>query len=266
MRRNLHRARIVAFYTLTGALTLFTTVELFSHLLRNTPVATQWTGGPHHIHAVAHAILNAVLIAALATQLHPRVRRIAGLQQFLVAAFFGLAVSLIAKRGFADLDFPVFNFTLYSVAGLIIAALHPSRGELFNPGKPSAWTAGIALIAMVPLAAYAAAEAAKQLSGIDPVHAEVGHWALMAGLASSLVGVIGLTALRTEGWRLPLWSAGLATLALGIASIAMPTEASSFGLLAGTAAVLWGAASIAVSEILYRRADKLLIAPAVRPI
>ena len=107
---------------------------------------------------------------------------------------------------------------------------------------------------------------AKQLSGIDPVHAEVGHWALMAGLASSLVGVIGLTALRTEGWRLPLWSAGLATLALGIASIAMPTEASSFGLLAGTAAVLWGAASIAVSEIAYRRPNSLSIDPAVRPI
>ena len=257
---NLHRARIVAFYTVTAVVTLFTTVEFFSHLLLNTPVATQWTGGPHHIHALAHATLNAVLIPALATQLYPRARRIAGMQQLLVAALFGLAVSLIAKRGFADLDFPVFNFTLYSVAGLIIAALHPSRGELFKPGKPSVWTAGIALIAMVPLAAYAAAEAAKQLSGVDPVHAEVGHWALMAALASSLVGVIGLTALRTDGWRLPLWSAGLATLALGIGSIAMPAEASSFGLLGGTAAVLWGAASIAISEIAYRRPNKLSIA------
>ena len=263
--RNLHRARTIAFYTLTAVLTFFTTFEFFAHLPVNTPVATQWTAGSHHIHALAHATLNALLVPAMATQLYPRVRKIAGMQQFLVVAFFGLAVSLVAKRGFANLDFPVFNFTLYSVMGLIIATLHPSRGDLLRFRQPSARAGGIALLAIVPLAAYGATEAGKQMSGFDPAHALVGHWALMAGLASSLIGVIGLTALRTEGWRLPLWSAGLAMVALGIGSVAMHSEPSSFGLMGGTAAVLWGAASIAILEIAYRRANKLSIATAGRP-
>jgi hypothetical protein len=103
----------------------------------------------------------------------------------------------------------------------------------------------MAVVAFVPAIVYAALEVAKQQSGTDPVHSGVGHFALMASLAVVLAALAGLAALRTEGWRLPLWSAGLAVVALGLGSIAFPIEASSLGLVGGLVAVAWGVAFIA---------------------
>jgi hypothetical protein len=99
-------------------------------------------------------------------------------------------------------------------------------------------------LAFVPLIAYAAVEVSKQLSNAQPAHAIVGHFALMGALGVALAGLAGLAALRTEGWRLPLWSAGLAVAALGAASIAFPSEASSFGLVGGVLAIAWGGSFI----------------------
>jgi hypothetical protein len=237
--RNLHRARVAAFYALSALLTLFLTFELFAHFFAPTPVVTDWAHG-HHVHSIAHAVLTAVLIAAVAVGLHPRSRRIAGLQALLLVNVLGLLVSLIAWQGFHNLAFPVFNFTLYGVIAVIVAALHPERGRLFARGHLDAGLLVMAAVAFIPLIAYAAGEVSKQLSNAQPAHAVVGHFALMAALAVSLAGLAALAALRTEGWRLPLWSAGLAVAALGAASIALPSEASSFGLVGGALAIAWG--------------------------
>jgi hypothetical protein len=243
LRRNLHRARVVAFYALSALLTLFLTFELFAHFLLPTPVVTDWAHG-HHVHAIAHAILTAVLIAAVAVGLHPRTRRIAGLQGLLLINALGLFVSVIAWQGFHNLAFPVFNFTVYGVIALIVAALHPERGRLFARGNVDPRLVAMGGLAFLPLVAYAAAEVSKQLSNAEPAHSVVGHFALMAALAVALSGLAGLAALRTEGWRLPLWSAGLAVAALGAASIALPTEASSFPLVGAILAIAWGASFI----------------------
>jgi hypothetical protein len=241
--RILHRARIVAFSGLSGLFTLFLTVELFAHLLLPTPVVTDWAAG-HHVHSLAHFVLTAILIPAVGVGLYPRMRRIAGLQGLLLVQVLGLLVSVIAWQGFHNLMFPVFNFTLYGVIALILAALHPERGRLFTGGAIEPGLAAMAALAFVPLLVYAAGQVAKQLSNAEPAHAVVGHFALMAALAVALPGLAGLAALRTEGWRLPLWSSGLAVGALGLGSIAFPSEASSFGLVGALAAIAWGATFI----------------------
>jgi hypothetical protein len=128
-----------------------------------------------------------------------------------------------------------------TVFALTLAALHPERGRLFARGDADPRLLAIALLAVLPLVAYAAIEVSKQLSNAEPVHAAVGHFAMMGALALALLGLAGLAALRTEGWRLPLWSAGLAVATLGTASIAFPSEASSFRLVGAVLAIAWGA-------------------------
>jgi hypothetical protein len=241
--RILHRARIVAFYGLSGLFTLFLTFELFAHLLGPTPVVTDWARG-HHIHSLAHFVLTAVLILAVGGGLHPFTRRIAGLQGLLLVQVLGLIVSVVAWQGFHNLEFPVFNFTLYGVIAVILAVLHPERGRLFTGGAIEPRLAAMAGLAFLPLMVYAVGQVAKQLSNAEPVHAVVGHFALSGALAVGLLGLAGLAALRTDGWRLPLWSSGLAVVALGMGSIAFPSEASSFGLVGGLAAIAWGATLI----------------------
>jgi hypothetical protein len=235
----LHRARVGAFYALSGLLTLFLTFELFAHLIAPTPVVTDWPHG-HHIHAIAHAVLTAVLIAAIAVGLHPRTRRIAGMQGLLLVTGVGFLVSILAWQGLHNLAFPVFNFTLYGTVAVIVATLHPERGRLFVRGRLDPGLAVMAVLAFVPMVAFAVVEVSKQLSGADPAHSIVGHFALMGALGVALPALAGLAALHTEGWLLPLWSAGLAVAALGAASIAFPSEASSFGLVGGILAIAWG--------------------------
>jgi len=179
--RIFHGARVAGFYGLSGLFTVFLTFELFAHLLVATPVVTDWAHG-HHVHSLAHFVLTAVLIPAVGLGLHPRTRRIAGLQALLVVQVFGLGVSLIAWRGFHDLDFPVFNFTLYGVVSLLLALLHPQRGRLFARGAVQPRLLALAGLAFVTLLVYASAEVAKQVSNVEPIHAVVGHFALMGAL------------------------------------------------------------------------------------
>ena len=196
--RNLHRARVGAFYALSALLTLFLTFELFAHFLAPTPVVTDWAHG-HHVHSIAHAVLTAVLIAAVAVGVHPRTRRIAGLQGLLLVTVVGFLVSVFAWQGIHNLAFPVFNFTLYGSIALIVAALHPERSQLFAPGRIEPGLLAMAVLAFLPLLAFAAVEVSKQLSNAEPAHAVVGHFALMGALAVALAAVAGLAALRTEG-------------------------------------------------------------------
>ena len=198
-------------------------------------------------------MLTALLIPAIGCGLHPRLRRIAGLQGLLLITGLGLAVSTIAWKGLHDLDFPVANFSLYGGIALIVALLHPQRRRLFAGGSFEPKLAIMFGFAAVPLLVYAVDQALKQQAGADPVHSAAGHFALTAALAVALLADAGLATLRTDGWRLPLWSAGLGVAALGAGGVALSSESSSFGLVGGIAALAWGAAFISVGT---RSAEK----------
>jgi hypothetical protein len=185
--RILHRARVGAFYGLSGLFMLFLTLELFAHLLLPTPVVTDWASG-HHVHSLFHFVLTAVLIGAVGGGIHPRTRRIAGLQGLLLLPALGLLVSVIAWQGLHSFAFPVFNFALYGAIALILAVLHPDRGRLFTAGAIEPKLAAMAFLALVPLLAYATGQVANQLSNAEPVHAVPGHFALSGALVLFEVG------------------------------------------------------------------------------
>ena len=161
--------RVGAFYALSALLTLFLTFELFAHFLAPTPVVTDWAHG-HHVHSIAHAVLTAVLIAAVAVGLHPRIRRIAGIQELLLITVVGFLVSVIAWQGIHNLAFPVFNFTLYGSVAVIVAALHPERGQLFASGRIEPALLVLALLAVLPLIVYAGVELSKQQTNAQPAY------------------------------------------------------------------------------------------------
>lgn len=241
MGRLLHALRLTAFYGLSALFTLFLSLELFAHLVLPTPVLTQWAA-PHHVHAAAHAVLTAILIPTVGLGLHPRLRSVAALQASLLVVVVGLSASIAAWQGFRPGEnFPTFNFTLYGIIAVVLLALHPKRGRLFAFGTPSRTLTAMALIASVPLVSTAVLQIGMQQSDADPVHGGAGHFALMASLAVALTVLAALAALRTEGWRVILWSAGLGVTAIGLVSIAFPSEASSAGVIGGLAALAWGA-------------------------
>ena len=85
---------------------------------------------------------------------------------------------------------------------------------------------------------------ALKLTEVPPAVADKAKVVFLDTLGVALACLAGLAALGTEGWRLPLWSAGLAVAALGAASIAFPSEASSFPLVGAILAIAWGATFI----------------------
>ncbi len=146
MRRALHLAPVIAFYGLTVLFTLFLSFEFFAHLLLPTPVVTQWAASHRQPAHAAHR--GDPGTAARRTTRSPGQSHRLG--------------------GFHDLTFPVFNSTLYGVVALILVALHPERGRLFARGNVDRRLAAMAVLASVPLIAYAALETGKQRSGVDP--------------------------------------------------------------------------------------------------
>jgi hypothetical protein len=82
------------------------------------------------------------------------------------------------------------------------------------------------------------------------------HYVSGAALALAIAGVAWLASLRTQGWRLPAWCAGLAMAMTGAVSIWLPAWVSSFGVAWGTAALLWGLGFIGAAEHVARRRSR----------
>src|SRR5205823_2437591 len=101
----------------------------------------------------------------------------------------------------------------------------------------------------VPLGWYATTMARLQRTGapLDP-HVSEGHWAGMAALGIAIIALMLLASIRTHGWRLPAWSAGLALAVVGAASIMFDTYAGSFGSVWGAAALTGGVLFILAAE------------------
>jgi hypothetical protein len=86
------------------------------------------------------------------------------------------------------------------------------------------------------------------------------RYAEAAALAVAVVAVGLLASLRTPGWRLAAWSAGIAATILGCASVALPDVPGSTGAPWGVVVVVWGVLVVASAEWETRRA-----APVTQP-
>jgi hypothetical protein len=76
----------------------------------------------------------------------------------------------------------------------------------------------------------------------DPHHNA--HWWVMAIMAFMAVLVVAAAALPSVGWRLGVWVASLAGIAVGVASLIAGSSASAVGWGWAIAAVVWGSVGI----------------------
>ena len=109
--------------------------------------------------------------------------------------------------------------------------------------------AALGVVGLAVAVRYALDQIQIQLAA-DP-HSAGGreHWGEMASAALTLPLIAFVAALRTRGFRLVAWTAGIGTMVFGAASVLLPEQASSPGAAWGAVAVLGGALFIAVAEI-----------------
>jgi hypothetical protein len=62
---------------------------------------------------------------------------------------------------------------------------------------------------------------------------------MQVAVVLAILATAGLTSLRQSGWQLSAWTVTVGTAWLGVASVVYPHHAGSFGLLGGSAAILW---------------------------
>ena len=124
-----------------------------------------------------------------------------------------------------------------------IIALHPARPQIFvRPRSVDPTLATLAALATVPAAIYAAQMAANHragLTGDDTNGFE--HWTIQAALPIALALLVALSALKTDGWRIPAASAASGAATLGALAIADDGNLGDFATAWGIAATAWSA-------------------------
>ncbi|MFW6070049.1 MAG: hypothetical protein ACOC9X_03295 [bacterium] len=242
--------RVVAFYALTALFALLYTLML-SLMAPVLPAAvTGWFQaehfGVHRFHeTVAGALLWMVPIGLLLQFSRPA-RRVAAMQQVLVV-LLGLNVAFLAGQ----YSFP--PMLIFLALAIIVAVLHPARGQLLPARTPDWRLVGMALVAAVPLLAFAAQQIGLQSAAVPgDEHAEFGHWVLMGGYAIAIVLLSLTAAFKRPGWRVPAWSAGVLAIVYGLGSLMMRGQASTTGIAWALAAIAWGVVFVFVSEKIGR--------------
>ncbi|HSK90805.1 MAG TPA: hypothetical protein VK875_05795 [Euzebyales bacterium] len=200
---------------------------------------------------LAFFALGGILVTAgLASQI--RVPRVAGLQQAVVAL-----VVLSVAGGLGGRVEPFLGPLVLLAAAAPLVVLHPDRRQLLASGaggsKP---LAVLAAVAAVPAAVYAAGMLDRaRTAGPSCFLGQCAlgdRYAEAAALAVAVAVVALLAAARTEGWRLPAWSAGAAAALLGVASLFFPGQVGALSPVWSVAAVMWGLALVLVGEYQQR--------------
>jgi hypothetical protein len=193
--------------------------------------------------------LGAVIITTgLAVQLRVPERRIAGLQQAAIGLLALGVAGLIGER-----IEPLTGSVVLLAATAIMVALHPARRKFFKVGtRLSAPMAALSLLAAIPATAYAATMLVQaRQAGPSCFLGQCAYGdrlAEMAALAIAIVAIGMLAASKSEGWRVPAWSAGVAAVIVGAASLVWPELPGALGWAAGAVALLWGVLFVAVAE------------------
>jgi hypothetical protein len=201
---------------------------------------------------LAFLALGGVLVTVgIASQV--RGGHVAGLQQAVVAL---IALSLAGWLG-ARIE-PFVGPLLLLVAAAPLVLLHPRKRRLLAAGDGvSLPLMALALSVAIPSIVYAAAMLAEaQAAGPSCFFGQCvrGDRLAEAGaLAVAVVLVALLASLRTPGWSLPAWCAGVAAIILGAASWALPGEQGALTPWLAIGFVLWGAAFVVVARLESRR-------------
>jgi carbon monoxide dehydrogenase subunit G len=211
--------------------------------------------GPHRLHDLNFFALVWLGLLGLVVQLYdPEDRVTAVLVPVLV---MGPLAAMALTTGSPIAMLPV----LFTVVGVVVAALHPSGRSLLRLERVTPidrGQLGLLVVAGVPLLVYAANELVKQYTVADD-HAVLVHYGGMALLAVVIVLLGGLAVVRRRDWRFAAWGAGLLAVYLGASSFAFPDLPSSVGPFWGGLTVAWGLVFVAASEVTRRPSDPVRI-------
>ena len=195
------------------------------------------------------ALYGIILTMGVLAQLRAPERKIAGIQQAVLVLPAVLVGGAIASDSQA-----LQSAAIFAPAIGILLALHPARWELLRRGSsfsPILFT--IAVLGAVPLTGYALAMGTQAQHVLGPPH-HILRLSTMAALAIAIVLVALLAGVKTSGWRIPAWSAGMTAVVFGLASMIFPNDPGAAGRVWGTVAVAGGFLFIAVAEWEARRA------------
>jgi hypothetical protein len=194
-------------------------------------------------------LVGIIQTTGLLVQLRGPERKIAGVQQ----TFLVIPALLIGSAIASDSQNLVPALILLPAVGILLA-LHPARGEFFRRGAALSWSLlVITVIGAVPLVAYALDMGAQARDLVGPPH-HVQRLSTMAAMAVAIVLTGLLAALRTRGWRIPAWSAGVAAIMFGLGSVVFPDQPGAVGRGWGGVAIAGGVLFIAMAEWEARRA------------
>lgn len=248
------KGRRIAFYT---AVALCLTAILVTGPILTLPV-TAWLSestldamfgeeglGIHRVHMVGASLLFWMTIVAMVAQFRNPERKAAPLW----APAAGLVVFLPLELTHLVDPYSI----VITVLVLTVLALHPRRW----PSRPITWHSGPKLLAIpfaVVAVVYAYQQAMLQLNAApgEP-HAVVSHYELMTAVAVGLAVSALLGATDFPGRVISAWTAGIATLILGIFYIGHPDQMSSLGAGWGSALVVWSLVYLAVTARSARR-------------
>jgi hypothetical protein len=197
------------------------------------------------------ALVGIILTVGVASQLRAPERRIAGMQQAALAIpalLIGSALALDAQN--------VEAAAIVFIGVGILLVLHPARAELLRRGAAlSRPLFAITVIGAVPFVAYAVEMGAQAQDLVGPPH-HVQRLSDMAAMAIAIVLTGLLASLRTRGWRIPAWSAGIAAIAFGLVSAVYPDHPAAVGVGWGVAVLAGGVLFIGTAEWEARRAGQ----------
>jgi len=244
----------------------------------------QETAVSHRIHETAFGFVFVVSFVGLLVQLRRPERKPAAMYMVAVPIWLLATAVLVVDQ---TPDPVVFTFI---VLPAVLIALHPARTRILHPARrPSTPMLGLALVAALPLTAFAVVEARLGFEASEVGRAafeglsddlddeefeeeldrrlrlatdsaeeletarHFGHWSAMGGFALSVVALAVIASLRPAGgWRLLAWGAGLMLALYGIASLIVPNDASAANAVWAVLATAWGIAFIFVTERIGR--------------
>lgn len=186
-----------------------------------------------------------------------QVRRptLAGAAQALVVAVSLTAAGLLGQR----IEPAVGGGLLVLVAAVLLLA-RPRRSGATVPedAAASGRRPTIALVLAVAVAAIPAGSHAWAMIGAARAAgpscflgrcATGDRLAEAAALMTAILLVTALAAAGPDGWALCCWSAGLAAVLVGAASIIQPRQIGSLGAVLGGGAVLWGLSVVVIGHL-----------------
>lgn len=247
-RRYVFRGLVILF----GLMMIFIPGAGFLDLPSIIPAAGFANQGPFD---AAHGIVTVVLVGAafLAQARAPKVK-VAGLQQAAVM------VAAVALSALAGLDFAtLLSACVLAALVAVLLPLHPARRQFLARGRLSLPMASLAVAGALPLMVYALAMAARTRAHLLPYPGSIpteegpNDWLNFTAVAMGIGFVAVLAALRTQGWRIPAWSAAVASLLLAVSWILHPGKAGSEPLVAAGLLIVWGVVLLATSEWESRR-------------